>query len=92
MAHFFCALKVAAFDDTGRFKRRIDQIIRQIHESGRAESVDRIYVPGEIEAETERRYRLDGIPLSAASLGALADTAKRLGVDVSLTTPSAQAG
>ena len=79
--HFFCALKVAAFEDTVRFKRRIDQIIRQIHESRRAEGVARIYVPGEIEAETERRYRRDGIPLNAASLGALAGTAKRLGVD-----------
>ncbi|HEX5415020.1 MAG TPA: Ldh family oxidoreductase, partial [Chloroflexota bacterium] len=65
---FFLVLKVAAFEDLGRFKERVDGIIREIHESRRAPGVERIYSPGELEAETERRYRAEGIPLPVETL------------------------
>lgn len=78
--HFFCALRIAAFEDPARFKGRIDEIVRQIHQSRRMPGVDRIYVPAEIEAETEARYRREGIPLNEATLDGIRQTATRLGV------------
>lgn len=82
--HFFSALRIAAFEDPHRFKRRIDEIVRQIHASRRAEGVERVYVPGEIEAETERRYCQEGIPLNSLTLAGLVETAERLGTTASI--------
>lgn len=81
--HFFMALKVAAFEDISRFKRRMDEIIRQIRNSRKAPGVEQIYAPGRLEAETERRYRREGIPLNSATLHGIAKTAEKLGVDSS---------
>jgi LDH2 family malate/lactate/ureidoglycolate dehydrogenase len=84
--HFFLALNVAAFEDVGRFKHRMDGIIRQIRQSRRAPGVDRIYAPGGLEAETERLYRREGIPLNAATLEDIRRTALQLGADPSPIT------
>ncbi len=81
--HFFLALNVAAFEDADRFKRRMDGVIRQIREGRRAPGVDRIYAPGGLEAENERRYRREGIPLNAATLEDIRQTALNLGADPS---------
>lgn len=78
--HFFCAIRIAAFEEPGHFKRRIDRILRQIHESRRGAGVDHVYAPGELEAEVERRYRCEGIPLNDTTLDALAQTARRVGI------------
>ncbi len=68
--HFFLALQIAAFEDPSRFKLRADDIIRQIQESRSADGRN-LYAPGGLEAETEARYRLEGIPLNAATLNGL---------------------
>jgi len=80
---FFLALKIAAFEEPARFKERMDWIIREIHQSRRAPGVERIYSPGELEADTERRYRSDGIPLTTETLAGVVNTATELGVDAS---------
>lgn len=49
--------------------------------SRRAPGVERIYAPGELEAQTEKAYRENGIPLNAATLAGLVTAAERLGVD-----------
>ncbi len=79
--HFFLALKIAAFEQPERFRQRVDGIIRQIRNSRRAEGVERLYSPGEVEAETEARYRREGIPLTGETLGAMASFAKWLGLE-----------
>jgi LDH2 family malate/lactate/ureidoglycolate dehydrogenase len=78
---FFLALRVAAFEEIDRFKRRVDGIIRQIRTSRPAPGVTRIYTPGELEAETEAHYRDEGIPLNAATLDGIIAAAERVGVD-----------
>jgi LDH2 family malate/lactate/ureidoglycolate dehydrogenase len=79
--HFFMALNVAAFEQPARFKARVDGIIRQIRASRRAAGVTRVYTPGELEADTEARYRQEGIPLNAATLAGIVAAAEELGVD-----------
>ncbi|MBI3697154.1 MAG: Ldh family oxidoreductase [Acidobacteria bacterium] len=81
--HFFLALNIAAFEHPARFQQRVDGVIRQIENSRRAAGVEQLYAPGGLEAETEARYRREGIPLNDATLSALAHTAGRLGVDAS---------
>jgi LDH2 family malate/lactate/ureidoglycolate dehydrogenase len=81
--HFFMAVKVAAFVDVGVFKQRADGIIRQIRSGRKAPGVDRIYPPGGLEAETERNYRKEGIPLNDATLEDLYRSAEELGLDPS---------
>ena len=77
--HLFIAIRIAAFGDSETFKQRVDGIIQQFQSSRRAEGVERIYVPGEIEAETEEEYRREGIPLSTATLEGLQTAAAHVG-------------
>jgi LDH2 family malate/lactate/ureidoglycolate dehydrogenase len=79
--HFFLVLNIAAFGDVGTFKQRVDKISRQMHASHRAPGVDRILLPGERAAESEERYRAEGIPLTASTLAGLVASAQRVGAN-----------
>ena len=79
--HFVMALKVAAFEDVGRFKARVDKAIQEIHACRPAAGFDRIYAPGEIEAERRRAYETNGVPLNAVTLHDLRQTAQAVGID-----------
>ena len=81
--HFFLAIKVAAFEEVGRFKQRVDAAIRQLHAAKLAPGFDRIYAPGEKEFETERAFRQEGIPLDGETLAGLRRAASALDEDVS---------
>ena len=78
--HFVCAMRVEAFEDTVRFKARIDEAIRELHASRLAAGFDRIYAPGEKEFLTERDYRRDGIPLTLETIDDMLATARALGI------------
>lgn len=78
--HFFLALRIAAFEDPGRFKSRVDGIIQQLRASRRGAGVERLYAPGEPETETEQRYQREGIPLNRITLDGLATAARRVGI------------
>ena len=78
---FLMAIHVAAFEDPDYFKRRIDEIVRQIRESKRAPEGEKIYAPGGIEAESEQRHRQEGIPLNAITIDGLVNCAADCGID-----------
>ncbi len=86
--HFFMAINVAGFEDVDTFKRRVDGVVAEVHDSRRAPGVERLFVPGELEAETERLYRRDGIPLNDETLSAITGAAADLGVDAGALTAS----
>jgi LDH2 family malate/lactate/ureidoglycolate dehydrogenase len=77
---FLLAINVAAFEEVGRFKARVDAAIRQIHACRRAPGVERIYAPGEKELLTRRDYARDGIPLNHVTLADLRRAAEGVGV------------
>jgi len=79
--HFFLALNVRTFVEPAIFKRRVDALVREIRTSRPAPGVDRLYAPGEMEAETERRYRGEGVPLNAVTLRGIRAMAARVGVE-----------
>ena len=61
-------------------RRRMDTLIRDVRSSERAVSVERIYVPGEIEHERRARRLVEGIPLPVALIDELNTIATTLGV------------
>lgn len=79
---FFLAINVSAFEDVSRFGARADEVVRQVHRARRAPGVDRLYVPGEMEADFTDTYRREGIPLNTQTLTNLATAARSRGVDV----------
>jgi LDH2 family malate/lactate/ureidoglycolate dehydrogenase len=78
---FYLALNIAAFEDVPTFKARMDKIIREYRGTRLAPGFTRVYVPGEMEAELERRQRAEGIPLNEATVQGIRAAAAGLGVD-----------
>ncbi|MCC6454001.1 MAG: Ldh family oxidoreductase [Caldilineaceae bacterium] len=75
--HFVAAIKIAAFEEVERFKARVDQAIRQIHDVRKAPGFDRTYAPGELEQLREQEYQRHGIPLNDVTLADLQRVADR---------------
>jgi LDH2 family malate/lactate/ureidoglycolate dehydrogenase len=75
--HFVAAIKIAAFEEVERFKARVDEAIRQIHEVRKAPGFERTYAPGELEQLREQEYRQQGIPLNDMTLADLRRVADR---------------
>jgi len=82
-AHTCAAIRVDVFGPEADFRHRVDELIDQMHSCPRATGVDRIYVPGEIELQTEKNRRAHGIPVSSA----LADELRALGADLGVNPP-----
>ena len=79
-AHTFGALRIESFMAVSEFRSRVDAIIGLMRDCPPAASVDRIYLPGEIEHEIEQRRRSQGIGLNAVLCEELATLASELGV------------
>lgn len=72
----FLALDPAVIAHDGRFTTRVRQLVDEIHQSPRADGVERLLVPGELEWERFDRAQREGIHLPsdvAANLQAAAD-------------------
>jgi LDH2 family malate/lactate/ureidoglycolate dehydrogenase len=65
VAHTCAVLRIGAFLPLAEFRKRMDEIIRLMRSCPTAPGVLRIFVPGEIEHETEQRRRAEGVPLNA---------------------------
>lgn len=80
-AHFFLALDVAAFGSIDGFRERLASLGEEVTGSPRAPGVDRLYLPGQIEAEREAESAIAGVSVEAVALDALREQADRLGVE-----------
>lgn len=80
--HSFLALDPNCFVGRAQFKRAMDAYIDTIKNSGAAEGVAEIFLPGEIEARTEQRCLAQGVPLAEATARDLETLAKRLGLSL----------
>ncbi len=63
VGHFFGCLRVDFFRPLEEFKREMDEMIRRLKASPKAEGSERIYIHGEKEFAFEEKYRLEGIPI-----------------------------
>ena len=83
---FYMAVNVSSFEDIGRFKARVDKVVRQIETSRRASGTASLFAPGGLEAETAARNREAGIPLNDLTLDDIRKAAAALGVPNLLDT------
>ena len=64
----FAAISIDSFMDLPEFQEAMDTAIREVKNCARAEGVERIYVPGEIEMGIRADRLANGIPLPEAVL------------------------
>jgi L-2-hydroxycarboxylate dehydrogenase (NAD+) len=84
VGHFFGAMRIDAFRPVDEFKATMDDIIRRLKNSAKAEGQDRIYIHGEKEFEVEDQRRKNGIPLHPKTVAMMKQIAQELGVEYDL--------
>ena len=76
----FLALDPQIIAAEGSFTARVGKLIDEIHSSPRADGVDRLLVPGELEWERHQRALREGIPLPSDVLTSLRTAADSVGL------------
>lgn len=76
------AIDIGAFTDVAGYKANIDAMVAALKTLPRAKGVDEILAPGERGDAIALERRRDGIPLPAGTWERLAETARRLGVEM----------
>jgi LDH2 family malate/lactate/ureidoglycolate dehydrogenase len=76
--HFFMALDISHFTPVAEFKERVDRLVRMMKSSQLAPGQNKIYLPGEIEFETEHQRLREGIPYDRSILSQLEKLARDL--------------
>lgn len=84
LGHFFGTIKVEAFRSVDEFKSTMDDLIRRLKNSPKAEGADRIYVHGEKEYEEAERRAKEGIPLDEKVTADMKAVAQELNVNYDL--------
>jgi len=82
VGHFFLALDIAAFMDVEAFLDRMDLLTEHIHSSPTRQGVDRVLVPGQLEAEMTARHRREGVPYPRSVYERLLEIASNAGLEV----------
>ena len=85
------AIQIDRFMSPDRFSELIDEHIGTIRDSKKAEGQNRIYLPGEIEAERERLSRKEGIEIDPPVAEAIDTLLEKAGLSVRLTDGEVQA-
>jgi LDH2 family malate/lactate/ureidoglycolate dehydrogenase len=78
------AVDITAFADWAEYQKEVGSLVSEIRTSPRASSVDRIFLPGEIEWLARRQRMESGIPVPVKVLERLHDLASDLGVALDL--------
>lgn len=84
--HFVMAINIAAFTGIDNFRQRVDAALNEIRSSARAHGAERLFTPGEIEADFEASYSADGVPLNNETISGIQQSAEVLNADVSRFT------
>ncbi len=72
--------QISLFTEPDRFKREMDEYVRQVRAMKPLEGFDQAYLPGGPEAHWEREYRKEGIPVGPEHQKRLGDLPKELGI------------
>lgn len=76
----FLAIDVNTIMPAAEFTRRVEALVDEIHAAPRAEGVERLFVPGEMEWEKHARAARDGIALPPDVVESLRDSANMVGL------------
>jgi len=77
----FIAIDVGAIMAVGQFARRMEALIDEIHQAPRAEGIERLWVPGEMEWERHARVMKEGMLLPPDVAGSLKEAGAMMGLD-----------
>ena len=88
VGHVFSSVNIEAMEDIEVFKRSVDQMIDEVHDIEPKKGFERIFVPGEIEAETTERRRIEGIPIPDEII----EEFRRLSEETGVPMPSENGG
>lgn len=80
VGHMMGAIDISWFSDIHTFKKRIDQMIRELKSVPPAKGVSEVLLPGEIEMCIERQREAEGIPLTSEVIDDLRNLALDYGV------------
>jgi len=80
IGHIFAAVRIDQFGPPDQFRRGVDAMIKTLNESPPRNGVDRVYVPGQLEHEAERKRSRAGIPIHESTLTDLRELSARFGV------------
>jgi LDH2 family malate/lactate/ureidoglycolate dehydrogenase len=80
IAHFMLVIDVARFIGIDRFKESASQLSGFVKNAAKAEGVEELYLPGEIEFRKEKERLASGIPIDGKVLAELNELAVSLGV------------
>lgn len=82
-AHFFLALDVESFGDPQGFVERLQEIATQVRDSSHAPGVDRLLLPGQLEAERSAEAGEHGVSIDDSTLAGIRDAAAAVNVSLS---------
>jgi len=77
----FIAVDTNLIMPAAEFARRMEALVDEIHAAPRADSVDRLFVPGEMEWERHARALKEGIQLPPDVVASLAEAARMTGLN-----------
>src|SRR5262245_487860 len=80
IGHFFGALRIDGFMDPDEFRGRVDEWVRVFRATRPAAGTPGVVIPGDPERQSEAERRVTGIPLGAAVVADLRDTAARTAI------------
>jgi ureidoglycolate dehydrogenase (NAD+) len=78
----FLAINLGAMTAIDQFKRRVDKMIREIHQTPKAEGATAIYLPGEMEWQKRREALVRGIALPDDVRASLRGLSEQLGLKI----------
>lgn len=81
VGHFLVAIKPDLFMSLDDFRERMQYLYERVVGAEKADGVERIYFPGELEQLQEKMRRQTGIPLVQAEIDALNAEADKVGVE-----------
>ena len=79
---FIALFKVSAFRDPDVFRREVGEFVRYLKDTRRAEGIDEILFPGEIEARTAEARRGSGIAVDDTTWAQLQALGRKYGVEI----------
>jgi ureidoglycolate dehydrogenase (NAD+) len=77
---FVAAIDIAPFTDLGSYRQTIDRLVEQIKALPKADGVDEILVPGELEDRVTAERMGHGIPLPDGTTNNLREVAAHLDI------------
>lgn len=83
--HFFVAIDVSRFQETSAFKARVSSLGTELREGPKAQGTDRLYMPGDMENESDQKSASLGVAIPEHAWKGLVKLASEEDLDLDLS-------